>query len=329
MKHRTTLTRRAVLGAAAALGTAPLARPALTQAPWRPNRPVRVVVPFPPGGATDMLARLIGTGLGDRLGQPLVIENRPGGSGVVATQNLLTSPADGHSIILATADTHTVMPLANNRLPYRVSEFVPVSGIASVVFSLVTRPGLPAQDLQGFLRHARAANPPLNYASYGYASVSHAAGELLKTAAGFDMTHVPFQGAGPGVLAITADQVDVMMVPVAVAQPQRSRLKMLAVANAERFAMVPDVPTLKEQGLDVTADAWIGLLAAPHTPPAIAEALHAAVRSVQDTPAFQETLRSNGFSNRGYGPREFATYLSAEAERWGQVVRSAHISVEG
>ncbi|HEY4252891.1 MAG TPA: tripartite tricarboxylate transporter substrate binding protein [Roseomonas sp.] len=329
MKQKSTATRRVLLGAAAALGTAPLARPALTQPAWRPTRPVRLIVPFPPGGATDMLARLIGQGLGDRLGQTLVVENRPGGTGVVATLNVMSAPADGHTVLLATADTHTVMALANNRLPYRVSDFVPVSGIASVVFSLVARPGLPVTDLQSFLRLARSANPPLNYASYGYASVSHAAGEMLKMAAGIDMTHVPFQGAAPGVVAITANQVDVMMVPVAVAQPQRSQLKMLAVADAERFSLVPDVPTLKEQGLDVTADAWIGILAAPHTPPAVAEALHAAVKAVQDTPAFQETLRTNGFSSRGYGPREFAAYLNAENERWGQVVRAAHISVEG
>lgn len=322
-----TITRRAALGAA--LIAPALARPALGQAPWRATRPVRVVVPFPPGGATDMLARLIAQGLGEKLGQPLVIENRPGANGVVATQNLLGSPADGHSLILATADTHTVLPAANPRLPYNVTEFVPVSGIASVVFALVARPGLPVQNLQQVVEYARGARPPLNYASYGYASVSHVAGEVFRSAIGAEMTHVPYQGAGPGVLAITADQVDVMMVPVAVAQPQRSRLKMLGVATTQRFGLVPDVPTLTEQGIPVLADAWIGLLAAPRTPLPIAEAIHAAVSEVQKTPAFQETLRSNGFSSLGYGPEAYASFLRAESERWGRAVRNGNIRVEG
>jgi tripartite-type tricarboxylate transporter receptor subunit TctC len=169
----------------------------------------------------------------------------------------------------------------------------------------------------------------LTYASYGYASVSHAAGEMFRAAIGAEMTHVPYQGAGPGVLAVTADQVDMMMVPVAVANPQRSRLKMLAVANAERFALVQDVPTLREQGFNLTADAWIGLLGAPGTPRPVAEAIHAAVARVVQTPSFQDTLRSNGFTSLGYDPATFGRFLSAEMERWGAVVRQGNIRVEG
>ncbi|MBW6401642.1 tripartite tricarboxylate transporter substrate binding protein [Roseomonas sp. HJA6] len=323
----TTISRRSAL--AAALAVPALARPAFAQAAWHATRPVRVVVPFPPGGATDMLARLIATGLGEKLGQALVIENRPGANGVVATQNLLGSPPDGHSLMLATADTHTVLPAANSRLPYNVAEFVPVSGIASVVFALVARPGLPVENLQQLIELARGSATPLTYASYGVASVSHAAGEMFRRAIGAEMTHVPYQGAGPGVLAITADQVDIMMVPVAVAQPQRARLKMLGVATAQRFSLVPDVATLTEQGMPVIADAWIGLLAAPRTPMVVAETVHAAVSQVQNTPSFQDTLRTNGFSSLGYNPAVFAAFLRAEAERWGQVVRDANIRVDG
>jgi tripartite-type tricarboxylate transporter receptor subunit TctC len=316
--------RRGLLAAAALL---PL--PALAQPAWRATRPVRVLVPFPPGGATDMLARLIAAGVGDSLGHPLVIENRPGANGVVATQALLGVPADGYTLILATADTHTVLPAANPRLPYNVADFVPVSGLASVVFALVARPGLPVENLTQLVALARSARQPLTYASYGYASVSHAAGEMFRAAIGAEMTHVPYQGAGPGVLAITADQVDIMMVPIAVAQPQRTRLRMLGVANATRFAMVPDVPTLAEQGINVTADAWIGMLGAPGTPRPIAEAIHAGVARVVQTPAFQETLRTNGFTGLGHDPAAFARFLAAESERWGRVVRESNIRVEG
>jgi tripartite-type tricarboxylate transporter receptor subunit TctC len=323
-KDTLSLRRRGLLAAAALL---PL--PALAQPGWRATRPVRVLVPFPPGGATDMLARLVASGLGESLGQPLVIENRPGANGVVATQALLGAPADGYSLILATADTHTVLPAANPRLPYNVADFVPVSGMASVVFALVARPGLPVENLAQLVALARGARQPLTYASYGYASVSHAAGEMFRAAIGAEMTHVPYQGAGPGALAITADQVDVMMVPVAVANPQRSRLKMLGVANATRFALVPDVPTLREQGIDVTADAWIGLLGAPGTPRPIAEAIHAAVARVVQTGSFQETLRSNGFTSLGFDPAGFQRFLVAESDRWGKVVREGNIRVEG
>ncbi|WP_187829898.1 Bug family tripartite tricarboxylate transporter substrate binding protein [Siccirubricoccus phaeus] len=315
-------TRRSLLLAA-------LATPALAQAPWRPNRPVRVVVPFPPGGATDMLARLISQRLGDRLGQPLVVENRPGGVGVVASQNILASPADGHALILATCDTHTVMPAANPRLPFRAADFVPVTGIANVVMALIARPGLGTTNLQQFLEKARGAQPALTYGSYGVATVSHAAGEMVKQAAGLDLTHIPYGGAGPAMLAATADQVDVTVVPVAVGQPQRARSTMLAVLSAERFPLVPEVPTMAEAGMPVVADAWIGLLAAPGTPRPVAEALHAAVAEVLATADFAETLKTNGFSQLGYGPARYADYLKAEAERWGKVVHDAHITLEG
>ena len=322
-------TRRKLLGAAALGVMVPLSRPGMAQGSWRPTRPVRVVVPFPPGGATDMLARLISQKASDRLGQTMVIENRPGGSGVVATMNLLNSPPDGHSIMMATVDTHTVLPAARKSLPYRVQDFVPITGVANVVFACVARPGLDVTNLAELVAKAKAANPPLTYASYGVASASHVAGEMFKAATGTEMLHVPYQGAGPGVMAITADEVDMMMVPVAVAQPQRARLRMLGVASSQRFDMVPEVPTLAEQGVPLNAHAWIGLLAAPRTPRGIAESINAAVSEVISTPEFQEALRTNGFSYQGYGPERFAAYLKDEAERWGAAVRAASITVEG
>lgn len=330
-----TLTRRQVaagLAASAALPTGlprpAFAQPAMAQPTWRPSRPVRVIVPFPPGGATDMLARLIAQRLGDRLGQPLVIENRPGGSGVVASQALLGAPADGQALILATADTHTVLPAANPKLPFDAAAFVPVTGIAAVVMALVARPGLGVTDVAQFLVKARTARPSLTYGSYGVATVSHAAGEGIRLAAGIELTHVPYAGAGPAILAVTADQVDCCIVPVAVAHPQRSRCAMLAVASARRFPLVPDLPTLTETGLPVVADAWIGLLAAPGTPAAIAESLDAAVAAVLGGD-FAETLRTNGFSLLGYGPTRFAEYLGEERTRWTRVVREARITIEG
>jgi tripartite-type tricarboxylate transporter receptor subunit TctC len=319
------MTPRRSLLAAATLAVTPAAR---AQSEWRPSRPIRVLVPFAPGGATDLLTRLVASAVGDSLGQPLIVENRPGASGVIATQALFGAPPDGHTIMMATADTNSMLPAANARLPYAVAELVPVSGVANVVFSLIARPGLPIATLPEFVAHARASRTPLSYASFGYGSSAHIAGEVLRAAIGAEMTHVPFPGAGPGITAIAADQVDVMLLPVAVSNPQRSRLKLLGVASEQRFALVPDVPTLTEQGVPVVVDTWMGLVAPPRTAASVAEALHAAVSRVQQRPAFQETLRSNGFLSLDLPPGAFAGFLAREAARWTAAVRAANIRIE-
>jgi tripartite-type tricarboxylate transporter receptor subunit TctC len=319
------LTRRALLGAAALA----LAAPALAQGAWRARRPVRVIVPFAPGGGTDILARLIAQKVGNGLGQPLVVENRPGGNGVVASQALLTAPADGHNLIMGTADTHTVLPIANPRVPYNVAEFVPVTGAAYTVFGLIARSGLAATNVAELVALAKRAAPSLTYASYGIASTSHVAGEMFKSITGVDMVHVPYQGSGPATLAVAAGQADVGVVPIAVAYPQRERLRMLGVATQQRFAMVPDLPTLAEQGVPLVADAWIGLLAAPRTPREVAEGINTVVGEALGTPEVQATLRTNGFSAMGFGPERFAAFLAEESDRWGRVVRAANISIEG
>ncbi|MBP0495051.1 tripartite tricarboxylate transporter substrate binding protein [Pararoseomonas indoligenes] len=317
--------RRALLCAAALA----LAAPALAQGSWRPRRPIRIVVPFSPGGATDILARQIAQKVGNGLGQPFIVENRPGGNGVVGTQVLLTSPPDGHNLIMASADTHTVLPFANPRLPYDVSTFVPVNGAAYTVFGLVARSGLPAADVGEVVALAKRASPPLTYASYGIASTSHVAGEMFKMLTGVDMTHVPYQGSGPATMAVAAGEVDVGLVPIAIAHPQRDRLRLLGVATGERFAMVPELPTLAEQGVRLVADAWIGLLAAPGTPREIAETINAAVSEVLGTPEMRASLQAAGFSVMSLGPDRFAAFLAEESGRWGSVVRAAHISIAG
>ncbi len=316
---------RRLLLATASLAAMPVAH---AQADWRPSRPIRLLVPFAPGGATDMLARLVATAVGDSLGQPLIVENRPGASGVIATQALFAAPPDGHTIMMATADTNSMLPAANLRLPYDVSDLVPVSGVANVVFSLIARPGLPITTLPELVAHARASRTPLSYASFGYGSSAHIGGEVFRAATGTDLTHVPFQGGGPAIIAIVGDQVDLMLLPVAVANPQRSRLKLLGVASAQRFALVPEVPTLAEQGVPVVVDTWMGLVAPPRTARGVADALHVAVSQVQQRPDFQGTLRSNGFLSLDLPPVAFAAFLQAEATRWGSAVRAANIRIE-
>ena len=320
------VARRCLLGAAAGLA---LAAPALGQGAWRPRRPVRVIVPFAPGGSTDLLARQLAGRVGDRLGQPLVIENRPGGNGVIGTQALLNAPADGHTLIMGTADTHTIPPIANPRLPFDVARFVPVTAVAYTAAALVARPGLPVGSAGDLVALARRAAPPLAYASYGIGSVSHVAGEMFKAAIGADMTHIPYQGSGPAVVALTADQVDAALLPIAAVHPQRERLRVLAVATRERFALVPELPTLTEGGVPVVAVGWIGLLAAPRTPREVADSVHAAMAEALGAEEVQRQLRSTGFGPMGYGPDRFAEFLREESERLGPAVRAAGITMDG
>jgi tripartite-type tricarboxylate transporter receptor subunit TctC len=197
------------------------------------------------------------------------------------------------------------------------------------VSGLVARSGLAAANVAELVALAGRASPPLTYASYGVASTSHVAGEMFKLTTGVDLVHVPYQGSGPAAQAVAAGQVDVGVVPIAVAHPHRERLRVLGVATQRRFDMVPEVPTLAEQGVPLVADAWIGLLAAPRTPREIAEAIHAVVAEALNTPEVQATLRTTGFSAMGFGPERFAAVLAEEADRWGRVVRAANISLEG
>ncbi len=284
-------TRRALLLAGGALALPRLAR---AQA-WAPTRPIRMVVAYPPGGATDLVARWIAREISPRLGQPVVVENRPGANGIIGSQAVEQAPPDGHTLIFTTADTHSVNPVVYRRLPYQPQRFVPVSAVARLIFSLVTRPGLGAATAPAFIELARSrASTPLTFASWGVASTSQVMMETLKHQARFEAQHVPFQGASPAVAALLSDQVDCMMLPVAVAVSQGGRLPILGVATAQRFPAVPQVPTLAEQGIDLTGDLWLALLAPPGTPEVVAERIAAETQAVVRAPAALDFLTPNG-----------------------------------
>jgi tripartite-type tricarboxylate transporter receptor subunit TctC len=257
---------------------------------WAPTRPVRLVVAYPPGGATDLVARWVARELSPRLGQPVVVENRPGANGILGSQAVQQAAPDGHTLIFTTADTHSVNPVVYRRLPYQPQSFVPVSAVARLIFSLVTRPGLGARTAQEFVALARArAGNPLTFASWGVASTSQVMMETFKFETQTEMQHVPFQGAAPAVQALLGDQVDAMMLPVAVAIGQGGRLPILGVATAQRFSALPQVPTLTEQGIALAGDLWLAILAPPGTPVAIAE------RIAQETQAFVRAPEAAGF----------------------------------
>jgi len=323
------VTRRGLLGAAA---LAPLALPAFAQPAWRATRPVRMLIPFPPGGATDILSRMLAQQMGDKLGAPIVVENRPGANGIVASQALLTQPADGHTLIMGTGDTHTILPLAHKRLPYDIADFTAVAPAATVVFTLNARPGLPVSDVAGLLRLGReraAAGQPLTYASYGVGSTSQVAAEMFSQKTQIALTHVPYQGAGPAILAVSSDQVDITFVPLAVAGPQRGKVKILAVCTDQRFETAPDIPTLREQGTALSTDTWIGLLAHRATPAPVLDALNAQIRAVTGSAEFLAALKTNAFTPLNQDRAGWAAYLARESETLSGVIRAANIQFEG
>ena len=284
---------------------------------WSPTRPVRLVVPYPPGGATDVLARWVAQNLTPRLGQPVVVENRPGANGIVASQHVQGSAPDGLTLMFTTADTHSLNPYVYRRLPYEPQRFVPVSAVAKLVFSLVVRPGLAPRNVQDFIALARSrAGTPLTYATWGVASSSQVMMETFKFETRTEMQHVPFQGAAPAVAALLADQVDAMMLPVGVAVAQGGRLPILGVATAARFPAVPNVPTLTEQGVPLASDLWLAILAPPGTPAEIADRVARETNAFVGTPAAAEFLVANGFIPDTADRQRFIAYLAEEDALW-------------
>ncbi|MGG5811114.1 Bug family tripartite tricarboxylate transporter substrate binding protein [Falsiroseomonas sp. CW058] len=307
-------TRRAILLAAPAIATLP--RAASAQA-WAPTRPIRLVVAYPPGGATDLVARWVARELSPRLGQPVVVENRPGANGILGSQAVQQAAPDGHTLIFTTADTHSVNPVVYRRLPYQPQSFVPVSAVARLIFSLVTRPGLGVQTAPAFveLARSRAANP-LTFASWGVASTSQVMMETLKFETRTEMQHVPYQGAAPAVQALLGDQVDAMMLPVAVAIGQGGRLPILGVATAQRFSAVPNVPTLTEQGINLAGDLWLALLAPPGTPAAVAERIAQETQAFVRAPEALAFLTPNGLVADRQDRAGFIRYIAEDDAVW-------------
>jgi tripartite-type tricarboxylate transporter receptor subunit TctC len=233
---------------------------------------------------------------------------------------------------MATGDTHTILPLAHRRLPYDIGLFGAVAPCATVVFTLNARPGLGVEnvgDLVALARRQAAAGTPLTYASYGVGSASQVAGELFKQLTGSNLTHVPYQGAGPAILAVSANQVDATFVPLAVSYPQRGNVKILAVCNDARFPTAPEVPTLREQGVDLSTDTWIGLLAHAATPAEVLDGINAGIRAVTQGPEFLDALRSNAFTPLNLDRVGWAAYLARESARLRGIVHDAGITFEG
>jgi tripartite-type tricarboxylate transporter receptor subunit TctC len=324
-------TRRVwLLGAFASLSPmAPAAR-AADAVPW-PTRPVRAIVPFPPGGAIDALARVAAARMAEALGQPFVVENRPGAGGVIGTAEASRAAPDGHTLLWVST-AHAVNPGLYPRLPYDgLADFAPVMQAARVPNVLVVRTDLPAATVAEFVALTRRRAGEVTYASGGSGTTLHIAGELFAARTGVRLTHVPYRGSAPALQDLFAGRVDAMFDSLTSALPhiRSGRLRALGVTTAQRSALLPDVPTIAEAGVEGYAmDPWFGLLAPSRTPDAVLARIEAALATTLTEPATVERLGAIGLEPIGIGRAGFTEVLARETAEWSAFVRQAGIRVE-
>ena len=297
-----------------------------------PTKPIRIVVPFPPGGPADVLARTVGDRIAAALGQPVVVDNRPGAGGNIGMELVAKAAPDGHTLALAPAGNLTVNPSLYRNVPYDVGrDFAPVTVIAAVPNVLVVNPQVPAKDLAELIAYAKANPGRLNYSSPGPGSGAHLAGELLKSSAGIDIVHVPYSGIAPAVTAVIAGDVQLMFAgaPSALPQVAGGKLRALAVASPKRIASAPALPTLSEAGLpgfDVTS--WYSIVAPAATPPAVVERLQKEIARALTSPDVKAKLTGIGAEPIANTPEEFAAMMRVETAKWSKIVKDANIRIE-
>ncbi len=318
-------TRRGVLAAASLLPAQSRAQEA-----W-PSRPLRLIVPFAPGGPIDQTARIIAPPLAEALGQPVLVENRTGANGVVAAETALRAPADGYTIFYSVIH-HSVLPSLGTPLPYDLlKDFEPVTLVATYPIILVVNPTRPIASVAELIARAKAEPGKLTFGHSGYGGGTHLAGELFAMAAGVQLRQVPYRGSAPAMQDLLGGHVDMMFADAPSALPQIAggRVRPLGVFSPERFAAQPDLPTIAEAGLPGTfAYSWGGLMLRAGTPAGIATRLNTAVVALLRDPGVVQKLLQIGAAPAPGTPADFAAMLRAEIAKWGEVVRAANIKVE-
>jgi tripartite-type tricarboxylate transporter receptor subunit TctC len=324
--------RAALLGAATAVGAALLGpAPAWSQDAF-PSKPIRLVVPFTPGGVTDTSGRVIAEFLGRRLGQQVVVDNKPGASGNIGTSLVATAPADGYTLLLGFDGTMVINPHVFPKVPFdTLKDFAPVGKIGDAVLILVANPGLPARTLQEVIALSKSRAGGLSYGTSGIGGTPHIAGELLRQRTGANLQHVPYKGGGQAITDAIGGAIPLVYTAVAGAQGhvKTGKLKAIAVSSAARTPSMPDVPTFVESGLtDFAVSSWVGLFAPAGTPRAIVQKLNAELNAVLADPAARERLAVLGIDPTPGAPEQYLDEVRRDLARYGQVVRSANIKAE-
>ena len=295
-----------------------------------PSKPIRVIVPYPAGGGTDMIARLIGTQLSLRLGQPVVVENKPGASGILGNDIVAKAPGDGYTILMGITAVVQI-PALYKKVPYKLSDLAPVSQIAKSADLLMVPQSTGVTTLQQFVDKAKATPGALNYGSYGNATSSHMNGERFKQKAGIDITHIPYQGSGPEVAALLGGQVTLAFVDATAAYPhiKSDRVNILAVTGSQRHPALPEVPTMTESGYPgLEANGWFGMFAPASTPKAIIDKLGTEVSSIVKSPELNKRLTEMGLIPVGSMPDDFKEQVDKDAAHWKSVAEAAKIAMD-
>lgn len=319
-----TITRRAALAAS----LAPLAAPALAQ-DW-PSRPVRCIVPYPPGGPTDLVGRVVAQRAQRELGQPLVIENKAGASGTIGSAEVARAAPDGQ-VLLVNASAHVIIPHLNRNLPYdALNDFTPITNMAMVPLIALVNPRLPVRSLRELAEHAKANPGRVSYASSSIGGAQHLAGEMFKMLAGVDMVHVPYRGAGPAIQDLIAGNVQVMFdsVPAGASAVREGMLRPIAALNARRIAVHPELPTSAEAGFpDLVISTWYGFWGPARLPPAIAERVQRAIAVAVQDEEVKARLATLGADPVADTPAAFDAFCRRESEKFGAIVRRANITM--
>ncbi len=291
-----------------------------------PDKPIRMVVPYPPGGPTDLVARLVAAEMSNTLGQPIVVDNKPGASGMLGAETVARAPADGYTF-LANASLHVINPSIYSEMRFdALNDFVPITQLAAVPLVLVVPADSKIRSVQDLVAAGKANPNALNFASAGNASAQQLAGESFKMAAGFDMQHVPYKGSAPALVDLIGGQVQLMFdsMPSAMPHVQSGKLRALAVTTPKRVPALPDVPTIAESGYpgyDIST--WYGLWAPKGTPQPIVNKLYQAAATALKTPKLIEQYGGMGAEPVGSTPADFHGYNASEALKWGEIVRKS------
>lgn len=297
-----------------------------------PAKPVKIVVPFPPGGPTDVVGRLVATKLSDAFNQQFVVENRAGAGGTVGSEAVAQSPADGYTLLYGSTSTLAMAPSLYKKLGYDPRKsFAPISLVSSGPLLVAVGAPVPAQTLAQLIALAKEKPGSLNYGSAGNATPPHLAAEMFKSLSGTQLTHVPYKGGGPALQAVVAGEVQVIFEGIVTLAPQirAGRLRALAITGVARDATLPDVPTVAEAGLpDFQVNFWSGLVAPAGTPPELVASLNGALRRALATADARDTLTKFGLLPAGNSPAEFARFIETEIARWDKVVQSAGARVD-
>lgn len=322
------MTNRRTILLAGAAAAAVVAMPALAE---YPDKPVRLIVAWDAGGGTDIVARYIADTLSRETGAEIVVENRPGAGGVIGSAEVAQSAPDGTTMMLATADSHTIAPLLRSNLGYdAAADFDPVYLVATLSFSMVARPGLDASTPQDIV-HLASTGDGLTVGTWGIGSTAHIAAEMFNQATGVKLVHVPYQGSAPAINDLQNDQIDLMFngPGTVTSGVEAGTMKFIGAASDKRIGLAPDFPTMKEQGIDgVEMETWFGIDGPAGLPDEVASWWSTHMADVMADPAFLELLRTRGMDPVGEGAEAFQTFLDAQSTKLGAVIEKAGITVE-